>query len=91
MEAYIRNKSDKNKSRYGKVIPKYETKIDIKSYFGRDDDTFIKQLMNDSDLEVNLVKSAGTEIRQKAIDLENEKKEELRKEDEIKKRGRPVR
>lgn len=77
MEAYIYDKTiEKNKSRYGKTIPKKETRIDLKSYFGRDDEGFIKQLMDDLDLSFKLIKSAGETQRETAIKLENEKKEE---------------
>jgi hypothetical protein len=46
MEAWIQDISTKQcYTRYGKVIPKRETKIDIEKYFGRD---VLTELKNDS-------------------------------------------
>jgi hypothetical protein len=87
MDIYIQNITKKNKSRYGVMIPFVETRIDVKQFFGRDDEFFIKQLMNDPDLIVNVVKSAGGESREAAIKIETEVKTERIKKDKIIERG----
>ena len=68
MEAWIQDISTKQcYTRYGKVIPKRETKIDIEKYFGRD---VLTELKNDSLIKV---------IVHNAEDLQAEKKAAAKK------------
>lgn len=94
MEAWIKYKgSDKDTyTRFGKVIPKIEMKIDICSYFGCNAERakFIaSQLLSDSRIECRLNKSAGDSVREMAEKIEakalnkNKFKEEVNKKFEV--------
>lgn len=73
MEAWITDISNRScKTRFGKVIPKRETKIDVEKYFGRD---VLKDLKNDPEIKV---------VVHNAKDLETEKKEAIKKEEKVK-------
>jgi len=73
MEAWIKDISNKNcYTRFGKIIPKKETKIDIEKYFGKD---VLKQLQSDLLIKV---------IVHNATDKEEQKKEAVKKEVEVK-------
>jgi hypothetical protein len=73
MEAWIKDLSSKNcYTRFGKVIPKKEIKVDIIKYFGRD---VLKELKNDPLIKV---------IVHNAQDKQTEKKEAIKKTEKVK-------
>lgn len=92
MEAFIQYKGDinDNYNRFGKVIPKEEKRIDIKSFFECDNQKeqfIINKLLNDNKVFFKLVKPAGDTARKFVEEIEKKAEENT----EIKKRGRPKR
>lgn len=73
MEAWIKDIGESQcYTRFGKVIPKKETKVDVEKYFGRD---VLEQLKSDKRIKV---------IVHNASNLQAEKKEAVKKEEVVK-------
>jgi hypothetical protein len=71
MDIWIKDLSDRSQyTRFGKIIPKKETKVDMIEYFGRD---VLSQLKSD--------KNNMSVIVHNSKDLDQEKKEAKQKED----------
>jgi len=71
MDAYIKDITPQgnNYNRFGKALPKEETRIDVREYFNCDaarEKFIIEKLIRDPNLEFNLVKPAGETGRQQA-------------------------
>lgn len=81
LEAYIKYLGDvtNNYNRFGKVIPKQETKIDVKSFFGCDEQrekTIISKLLSDKQIKFNVVKTAGVTVNKVVEKIKEDIKEE---------------
>ena len=80
MDAYIKYLGDANDNynRFGRVIPKSETKINVKGFFNCDDARekfIISKLMTDKKVKLNLIKTAGETIRKEVETIKEEVKE----------------
>ena len=75
MDAYIKYLGDQhdNYTRFGKVIPNYEKKIDVRKFFGCSEERekfIINKLSSDSRIFFKVVKSAGGTARTVAVEQE---------------------
>jgi hypothetical protein len=70
-----------NYSRWGKVIPTIESKVDLCKYFGKCDiekaKFYARQLQNDNKVSIQLVRGAGDTNRKIVEEIEEEKKEKV--------------
>lgn len=77
MEVYIKydnpNGYKSNYTRFGKIIPTEEKKIDLEKFFGKKDVGFVyKQLKADKNIKITAVKTAGETVRKKIEELDKE-------------------
>jgi len=93
MEIWLQDLSDRaNYTRFGKVIPKKETKVDMIKYFGRD---VLKELKADRLIKVIVHNASNLAEEKKQAEIKIEeapvvmKAEEIRRDEIGKKRGRP--
>lgn len=92
MEIWIKDLSSKvTKTRFGKVIPKNETKVDMIKYFGRD---VLKDLKSDPEVKVIVHNASNLKEEKKQAEIKVEqapivmKAEEIRIENIAKKRSK---
>jgi hypothetical protein len=79
MEVWIKDLSDRScYTRFGKEIPKKETKIDVIKYFGRD---VVNELKNDKLIKVIVHNAKNLGAEKKEAEIKEEKAPEVKRKE----------